>query len=90
MLKHSVLAHPRLISQKVIPHDRGPASGQLAHVGNNHQWQRTRLEEFTRTISKLRKQQQQAAKHEVKSTLLLTSRSMVRPCTVKQASKLRE
>lgn len=41
----SVLAHPWLIRQKVIPHDGGPASRQLAHIGNDHQWQRTRLME---------------------------------------------
>lgn len=31
-------AHPGFISQKVVPHDRRPASGQLAHIGDDHQW----------------------------------------------------
>lgn len=39
----SAAAHPGLVSQEVVPHDGGPAARQLAHVGNHHQWQGTRL-----------------------------------------------
>lgn len=38
------MAHPRLISQEVVPHDGGPASRQLAHIGNHNERQGTRLE----------------------------------------------
>lgn len=40
----TTLAHPGFISQKVVPHDGRPASRQLAHIRDDHQRQRTRLE----------------------------------------------
>lgn len=52
-----IAAHPGLISQEVVPHDGRPASRQLAHIGDDHQRQRTRLKGFAHIISSRQQQQ---------------------------------
>lgn len=74
-------AHPGFISQKVVPHDGRPASRQLAHVGDDHQRERTRLEGFIHIVSN--RQEQQRWQSEADSDLQVDGEALHRETGLK-------